>query len=173
MISRKKLDQLVAEFRSQQAGDSYEQQRADWWDQFTFEISPAWIDVLTEEEAQSLYKNTGWGVKLYQRTFQENGLERIRASLHYLLYSPDPIEDRFFNVVDQHGTHKLGGVGREFASFLLCMHDNQHYGIWNRHVDDGLKLLRMTPELMGTSSITTSSKGGSPGITSKALRDGS
>ena len=145
MISRKKFDQLVAEFRRQQDAGSYEQRRADWWGTFTFQISPEWIDAVTEEEALQLYKTTGWGVKLYHRTFLENGLDRIKASLYYLLYGEDPIEERFFNVVDQQGSHKLGGVGREFASFLLCVHDNQQYGIWNRPVDEGLKLLRMTP----------------------------
>ena len=31
MISKKKLDQLVAQFRGEQDADSYEQRRADWW----------------------------------------------------------------------------------------------------------------------------------------------
>jgi len=145
MISKNKLDQLVAEFRRKDESGSYEQQRAEWWSHFTFDITPEWIEALTEEEALRLYKNAGWGVKLYQRTFLENGLDRIKASLTYLLYSDDPIEERFFNVVDKQGSHKLHGTGREFASFLLCMHDNQQYGIWNGPVDNGLNLLKMTP----------------------------
>jgi hypothetical protein len=145
MISKNKLDQLVAEFRHKDESGSYEQQRADWWSHFTFDVTSEWIEALTEEKALRLYKNTGWGVKLYQRTFRENGLERIKASLIYLLYSDDPIEERFFNVVDRQGSHKLHGTGREFASFLLCMHDNQQYGIWNGPVDDGLNLLKMIP----------------------------
>jgi hypothetical protein len=43
MISRKRLTQLVAEFRGEQAGANYEQQRAEWWGQVTFEITPGWI----------------------------------------------------------------------------------------------------------------------------------
>lgn len=146
MISRKKFDQFVAEFQLQKEASGYEQQRAEWWGKFTFQITPEWIERLAEDQALRLYKTTGWGVKIYQRSFVENGLDRIKASLSYLLfYSDDPIEERFFNVVDGKGAYKLNGVGREFASFLLCMCDNQQYGIWNRSVDDGLKLLQMTP----------------------------
>jgi hypothetical protein len=145
MISRDKFDQLVAEFLQESEAGGYEQRHADWWGHFSLQVTPEWIDNLTETQALELYKTTGWGVKLYHRTFIESGLDRIRAALRYLLYSDDPIEERFFNVVDGRGTHKLSGVGREFASFLLCLHDNQQYGIWNGTVDIGLKLLKMTP----------------------------
>ena len=145
MINRNTFDQLVAEFRTEDESGTYEQRRAEWWGQFSFDLTPDWIDDLTQDQALQLYKTTGWGVKLYHRTFLESGLDRIKASLRYLLYGHDPIEDRFFNIVDSQGTHKLSGVGREFASYLLCIHDNQQYGIWNGAVDDAFKLLKMTP----------------------------
>jgi hypothetical protein len=145
MISRESFDKLVTEFRQEGESGGYEQRRAEWWGQFPFEVTPEWIENLTEAQALELYKTTGWGVKLYQRTFLESGLERIKDSLRYLLYGDDPVEERFLSVVDSRGTHKLSGVGREFASFLLCLHDNHQYGIWNGQVDEGLRLLRASP----------------------------
>ena len=145
MIQKEKIGQLVAEFREHQERGSYEQQRAEWWSGFSFNVTEHWIKNLTVDEALDLSKKTGWGVKLYNQTFLENGLDNIKRSLYYLLFNPDPIEDRFFNVVDVRGKYKLKGIGREFASFLLCMHDNQEYGIWNTPVDEGLKLLEMSP----------------------------
>jgi hypothetical protein len=145
MIDRKRFEQLVAEFRREGESGEYEQRHREWWGHFSLQITPKWIDDLTEAQALELYKTTGWGVKLYHRTFVESGLDRIRDALRYLLYRDAAIEERFYNVVDGQGTHKLSGVGREFASFLLCLHDNQQYGIWNGTVDEALKLLRMTP----------------------------
>ncbi len=145
MIPKKKLDQLVAEFREHQERGSYEQQRAEWWSGFSFDVTEQWIEDLSEDEALQLYKKTGWGVKLYNNTFRENGLDNIKKSLRYLLYGTDPIEKRFYNVVDGKGKYKLKGIGREFSSFLLCMHDNQQFGIWNTPVEEGLKLLDLSP----------------------------
>jgi len=146
MISREKFDQLVAEFQSRDESGSYEQRRAEWRGYFSLPITPEWVESLTEVQALELYRITGWGVMLYHRTFLENGFDRIKDALRYLLYGSDSIEGRFFNVVDNQGTHKLGGVEREFASFLLCLHDNQQYGTWNGLVDEGLRLLKMTPQ---------------------------
>lgn len=147
MINEEILQQLAKEFKREDKAGSFEERRKDWWEKLDYDkfITREAIDQLSAEDALKLYKNTGWGVKLYPHTFIENGIERIKDSLQYLLYGDAPLEERFTNVVDPNGSYKIKGTGREFASFLLCVKDPQEYGIWNGAVDDGLKLLKMTP----------------------------
>jgi hypothetical protein len=64
-IGHRKSDELIVDFRGEQAGRSYEQQRADCWGQFACEISSEWIESLTQDEVLQLYKDTGRGVKLW------------------------------------------------------------------------------------------------------------
>lgn len=94
------------------------------------------------------------GPKLYPKTFAENGIARIRASLAYLLYGAEPLEQRFHNFAgNPESEYRLSGVGRAFASTALFLLDHKEYAIWNAAVDGGLKALGLLPKLPTTENL--------------------
>lgn len=148
MIDERILQRLAEEFKREDERGTYEERREHWWKSIDFLrgiTSLDGIERMTEEDALLLYKNAGHGIKMYPHSFMENGLDKIKAALKYLIYADQPLAQRFYNVVDQNGTHKLFGAGRDFASFLLCAYDSEEYAIWNAAADEGLKLLKMKP----------------------------
>jgi hypothetical protein len=147
MIDERIFDELVAEFRREDAKGGYEERRREWWGKLGVKelITEEGIERLDPDAALWLYKNVGWGAKLYPRSFLESGIDSIKKALKYLLYGADPVEKRFFHVVDSRGDLKLAGAAREFASFLLCMRDPKSFAIWNGAVDAGLKMLGFLP----------------------------
>lgn len=127
MINETKLGRLLEEFNSPRPefdGESYVTRRREWFDRPMERIRPLLnrdrLSGLTVDDAQRIYKEmTVGGPQLYPRSFIENGIEKIRHSLDYLLYGEDPLETRFFNVVENvDGEHYLSGVGRA----LLLLH---------------------------------------------------
>lgn len=155
MIDDKILEQLVQEFtvpRSEFEGKSYLTRRRDWFDTPMQEIKPLLsrkkLASLTEEKAQKIYSEMSvGGPKLYPVTFMENGAEKIRTSLTYLLYAEEPLEERFHNFVDNPDSeYRLNGVGRAFASTALLLIDPKEFGIWNGAIEGGLRMLDMLPK---------------------------
>jgi len=155
MISEEKLKRLVEEFdksREDFSGLSYRTRRREWFDKPMQELKPLLdkdrLKVLTIDEAMKLYNEvTVGGPKLYPNTFKENGIERIRKSLLYLLYGDDPIEERFYNFAyNFESEYKLLGVSRNFASIALFLSNPKDYAIWNSAVDGGLELLGLLPK---------------------------
>jgi hypothetical protein len=156
MISDNDLAKIVGEFsqpRSEFDGKSYKQRRLDWFSRRMDSIRPLLrddaLDRLTLEDANHLYKEMSvGGPQMYPRTFIRNGVERIRASLKYLLYGVDGLEERFYNFVgNPRSPYRLNGVGRAFASTALLLINDKEYGIWNGAVEGGLNTLGMFPEL--------------------------
>jgi hypothetical protein len=155
MINNKILKQLVEEFskpRPEFNGKSYITRRREWFDKPMEKIrplieSPEAIDKLTLEKAEKIYKEASvGGPRLYPKTFLENGLEKIKNSLKYLLFENEPLEKRFYNFVENpESEYRLNGVGRAFASTLLFLLDHKKYGIWNGAIDGGLKILGLLP----------------------------
>lgn len=154
MIKETILDRLVEEFsrpRPEFDGKSYITRTRDWFDRPMETIGPLLgkdrLANLTLVEAQKIYKEmTVGGPQLYPRSFIENGIERIRASLYYLLYSEDTLDSRFFNVVgDVDSEYRLNGVGRAFASTALLLFNPNEFGVWNGAIDGGLSKLGLFP----------------------------
>jgi hypothetical protein len=155
MIEETLLRQLVEEFKKPRAefgGKSYVTRRRDWFDKPMKKISPLLkkesLSKLTINDAKKIYKEmTVGGPQLYPRSFVENGIEKIKGSLDYLLYGKEPIEQRFFKVVgDIDSEHFLKGVGRAFASTALLLFDCDKFGIWNGAIEGGLKKLGLLPK---------------------------
>lgn len=155
MIDDKKLKQLLMEFsrpRPEFNGKSYITMRREWFDKPKEKIrplieNPEAINKLTIEEAEKIYKEaTVGGPRLYPRTFIENGIEKIQKSFKYLLFGKEPLEERFYNFVENpKSEYRLNGVGRAFASTLLLILDKKNYGIWNSATDGGLEILNLLP----------------------------
>ena len=155
MIDDAILEQLVQEFtmpKSEFEGKSYLTRRREWFDTQMQGIKPLldkeMLASLTIDEAQKIYREMAvGGPRLYPVTFMENGIEKIRKSLAYLLYGEEPLEERFYNFVDNPDSeYRLNGVGRAFASTALLLVNPQEFGIWNKAIDEGLKMLSILPQ---------------------------
>jgi len=155
MIEERALKKLVAEFsapRDEFDGKSYITRRRDWFDVPMERVRPLLmrdhLAELTLTEAERIYNEMSvGGPRLYPRTYIENGLEKIRASLAYLLYDAGDLASRFYNFAGNPDSEfRLNGVGKAFASTALLLLDHTQYGIWNSAVDGGLKALEMLPK---------------------------
>jgi len=154
MIGEEKIKKIIEEFnepRSEFNGLSYKAYRNVWFDKRMEKIkrllSRERIQNLTIDEAITIYNEMSvGGPKLYPNTFKENGIEKIRKSLLYLLYSDKPIDERFYNFAyNSESEYKLNGVSRAFASTALFLSNPQKYPIWNSAIDGGLALLDLSP----------------------------
>lgn len=155
MITNKDLDKLVQEFsqpREELGGKSFVANRREWFDRQMESIRPllqnARLDGLSIEDARRIYDEMSvGGPKLYPNTYVENGLDRIKEALTYLLYGDAPLAERFYNFAgSSESEYRLNGLGRAFASTALHLTDPREYAIWNGAVDGGLKALGMQPK---------------------------
>ena len=149
------LKELVKEFsrpREEFGGKSYITRRRDWFDKPMKNIRPLLdkerLRKLNKQDIQKLYKEmTVGGPQLYPRSFIENGVERIREALEYLLYGKQSVSERFYSVIDNwNSEYYLKGVGRAFASTALLLYDHNEFGIWNGAIEGGLKKLDLLPK---------------------------
>jgi len=155
MISDTNLKKIVEEFskpREEFNGESYITRRRHWFNKPMENIRPLLLndalDNLTLENAERIYNEVSvGGPKLYPRTYIENGLDKIKTSLKYLLCGNDELEERFYNFSgNPESEYRLNGVGRAFASTALFLVNHKEHGIWNGAVDGGLKMLGMLPK---------------------------
>jgi hypothetical protein len=155
---------LVAEFSKPQPefeGKSYVTRRRDWFDKPMQSIRPLLtkdsLPKLSEQEALKIYKEMSvGGPKLYPNTFIENGISKIRSGLSYLLYSSEPLQDRFYNFAgNPESEYRLNGVGRAFASTALFLLDHKENAIWNGAVDGGLEALGLLPKFSNNQNLGT------------------
>jgi hypothetical protein len=156
MISESDLKVLVAEFskpRPEFEGKSYVTRRREWFDTPMQTIRPLLmkdsLSKLSEHEALKIYKEMSvGGPKLYPNTFVENGIDKIRLGLAYLLYGTEPLAERFYNFAgNPESDYRLNGVGRAFASTALFLLDHKGFAIWNGAVDGGLQSLGLLPTI--------------------------
>lgn len=153
MIEEKELAVLLDEFkqpRKEFDGKSYVDRRREWFENLLkerFLLEEKTLGKLTLEQAKRIYDEISvGGPKLYPRTFIENGLEKLRTSLIYLLYGKAPLEERFFNVVgNPDSDYMLNGIARAFASTALFVINHKKYAIWNTAVNGGLQRLGLLP----------------------------
>ena len=155
MFKENIIHQLLHEFkkpREEFGGKNYITRRREWFDKPMERVRPFLdkerINNLTINDAKMIYDEMSvGGPKLYPNTFLENGIEKIKKSLDYLLYDEEPLEERFFNFVGNIDSgYYLKGVGRAFASTALLLIDCKNFGIWNGAIDGGLKNLGLLPK---------------------------
>ncbi|MCJ7457559.1 MAG: hypothetical protein MUP17_01035 [candidate division Zixibacteria bacterium] len=149
-MDKEKLKKLVEEFsrpRDEFDGKSYITRRREWFDKPMESIRPLLmkdkLNQLTIIDAKKIYDEmTVGGPRLYPKTYIDNGLEKIKISLKYLLHRDEPLAERFYNfVANPDSEYRLEGVGRAFASTGLFLLNHKNNGIWNGAVDGGLKKL--------------------------------
>jgi hypothetical protein len=157
-ISDSDLKEMVADFskpRPEFDGKSYVTRRREWFDKPMQSIRPLLmkdsLPKLSEDDAMKIYKEMSvGGPKLYPKTFFENGIEKIRSALAYLLYGTEPVNERFYNFAgNPESDYRLSGVGRAFASTALFLLDHKEFAIWNSAVDGGLESLGLMPVMAG------------------------
>ena len=101
---------------------------------------------LPMEQALALYRASG-GARGSE--FTGNPIEEIRESLDFLLYDTIKLEGRFDECAAAGGAYKLGGAGKEFVSYLLCLRNPALLAVWNRHSEQALRRLGIYPKTMG------------------------
>jgi len=155
MITDKNLKKVIQEFsqpREELGGKSFIASRREWFEKQMENVRPLLrkdaLDRLSVEDARRIYDEMSvGGPKLYPKTYIENGLDRIKTALRYLLYGDDPLAERFYNFAgNSESEYRLNGLGRAFASTALHLTDPARFAIWNGAVDGGLKLLGMLPK---------------------------
>jgi hypothetical protein len=155
MITNKNLKKIVEEFsqpREELGGKSFIANRHEWFEKQMENVRPLLrkdaLDRLSVEDARRIYDEMSvGGPKLYPKTYIENGLEKIKTALRYLLYGDDPVAERFYNFAgNPESDYRLNGLGKAFASTALHLTDPNKFPIWNGAVDGGLKLLGMFPK---------------------------
>lgn len=155
MITDKNLKKIVQEFSQprKELGDrSCIANRHEWFEKQMENVRPLLrkdaLDRLSIEDARRIYDEMSvGGPKLYPKTYIENGLDKIKTALRYLLYGDDPLAERFYNFAgNSESEYRLDGLGRAFASTALHLTDPIRFAIWNGAVDGGLKLLGMLPK---------------------------
>ena len=161
-ISDSDLKQMVAEFskpRPEFEGKSYVTRRREWFDKPMQSVRPLLtrdsLSRLSEVDAMKIYKEMSvGGPKLYPKTFVENGIEKIRSSLAYLLYGTEPVNERFYNFAgNPESDYRLSGVGRAFASTALFLLDHKEFAVWNSAVDGGLESLGLLPAITSNANL--------------------
>ena len=154
MIKENILNSLLEDFKKPRlefGGENYITRRREWFDKPMEKIRPLLekdkLERLSVEEAQRIYNEmTVGGPKLYPRSFIENGVEKIRRALTYLLYGSGPLEERFFNFIENvNSEYFLKGVGKAFASTALFLYNHKEYAVWNGAIDGGLRKLELLP----------------------------
>jgi hypothetical protein len=93
---------------------------------------------LSKEQAVALYRASG---DRRSAEFNSNPLEEIRDSLDFLLYDTIKLEGRFDECVSEYGSYQLAGAGKEFVSYLMCLHDPGLFGVWNTSAERALRVL--------------------------------
>ena len=155
MITDKNLKKVVQEFsqpREELGGRSFIANRREWFERQMKNVRPLLrkdaLGKLSVEDARRIYDEMSvGGPKLYPKTYIENGLDKIKAALRYLLYGDDPLAERFYNFAgNSESEYRLNGLGKAFASTALHLTDPTRFAIWNGAVDGGLKLLGMLPK---------------------------
>lgn len=100
----------------------------------------------SEKDARYFYKHFGFGPKLYNNTFIENGLDKIANLFHYLIDDDIPAESKIREIAeDPESDHFIKGIGINFVTLFLVSMFPQKYAQWNQPIDEALKTLGLYP----------------------------
>ena len=135
-VDRPAVDERLAAYRRRRWG------RRDEWAAW---LQPAALAVLQPEQAAALYRAAG-GRETAR--FRANDIEGLRDSLDFLLYDTIKLEGRFDECAADDGAYKLAGAGKEFVSYLLCLHQPRLFCVWNANAERLLRAYGQYPPTM-------------------------
>ena len=131
--------ELANAYQQSLENDLLEPYRKRRWARFR-EFS-GWLDQenltrLNIEQAAILFRASGGS---RPAEFKANAVEEIRDTLDFLLYDEVKLEGRFDECAMDGGGFKLAGAGKEFISYLLCLHEPFLFGVWNTNSERVLR----------------------------------
>ena len=97
---------------------------------------------LTNKDAMALYRASQGR---QGKEFSSNTLEEVRDTLDFLLYDTITLEARFNECVAEGGAYKLAGAGKEYISYMLCLHQPGLLAVWNPAAERALRRLQRFP----------------------------
>lgn len=121
--------------------EPYRKKRWSRCGEFSGWLAQERLPELTLDRAAAVFRASGGS---RQRDFKANPIEEIRDTLDFLLYDEVKLEGRFDECVSQGGGFKLAGAGKEFVSYVLCLHEPALFGVWNSNAE---RMLRRTGSL--------------------------
>lgn len=148
------LSKIIPRFREtlEGEGDAWEKEREEkdefFHEYFTKERLPELEEGTLRELIHILWAYNGWTNKDYLlQEMLKSGIDGIRRSFDYLLYSSDPIAKRFDYM--QRNVRMMGAAS---ISEILTHHDHSKYPIWNRRSKAGLIALGVPRKLIPKSA---------------------
>ena len=105
---------------------------------------------LSMDQALTLHRAAGGG---RAGEFKTNPIEDIRDTLDFLLYDTVKLEGRFEECAADGGGFKLGGAGKEFVSYVLCLQQPGLLAVWNSYAEGTLRRLGTLSRGMKTGPI--------------------
>lgn len=124
----------------------YRRRRWDRAREFAGWLSEKELPSLSMDRALTLHRASG---SSRMAEFRTSSIEDIRDSLDFLLYDTIKLEGRFGECAANGGAYKLAGAGKEFVSYLMCLHEPTLFAVWNRPAERALKLLGIYPAALG------------------------
>lgn len=115
-------------------------------------FAPDKVDELDEgtlrQMVRRLWAYSNWTNKDYVlEQMLQSGLDTIRSSLKFLLYSDAPLSDRFDRI-----RKDVKQMGAASISEILCHFEKARYPIWNRRAREGLVRLGVSEENLPSSA---------------------
>jgi hypothetical protein len=117
---------------------------------------PHYLVKLTAEDFRSflLYKNNKhWDGIHRQSSILTEDMALLRKVLGILLDETRPLKDRLSEIFPKGANKMLKGLGRAVATPILHVVYPDKYGVYNRKSEDGLKSLRLFPDLPRSTSF--------------------
>ena len=124
---------------------AYRRRRWGCRDEWAAWLQPAALAALQPQQAAALYRAAG-GRETAR--FRANDIEALRDSLDFLLYDTIKLEGRFDECAADTGAYKLAGAGKEFVSYLLCLHQPRLFCVWNANAERLLRAYGQYPPAM-------------------------
>ena len=144
-LSPASLRRLYDQESESGALDSYRKRRWSRAAEFSGWLEQDTLSSLGPEQALRLYRASGGRDAA---AFSGNPIEDLRDSLDFLLYDTIKLEGRFDECVASGGAYKLGGAGKEFVSWLLCLRNPHLFCVWNGHAERMLRRAGSYPNAM-------------------------
>jgi len=141
----KNIREHIENFKKYSKSEEYRRDLKNRWEREEFianALKEENIETMTEfdfgEIISKLWASQMWANKEYlvRRIVEDNGLDKIKNNLRYLLYGQDPFEIRYDQFVGN-----VKGLGPASITEILCFFNPEKYGIWNDKARKALKKL--------------------------------
>lgn len=122
-----------------------------WWDYYKKLIDTTLNKInentLTLQDATCVYKEFGFGPKLYGNSFVENGLDPIKRLFKYWADDSISAKEKIMELVEEpESENYVKGVGINFITLFLTTCYPTKYVQWNIQTNGALKLLGVYPQ---------------------------